>query len=88
MKKSYSHGLVVHYDEDGKMRRRPACRPVGSGRYGEPTKLIRIPCSLIPFIETLLEKIVEMEAAKRVIVTSFGNSTYERDVLCRKNGKK
>jgi len=39
--------------------RKGAGRPIGTNRYGEPTKAIRVPISLLPEIEKRLDKMAE-----------------------------
>ena len=76
MKDRFICGIKVKEKEDGTFERARACRPKGSGKYGEPTVQMRIPCSLVPFVETLLQKMADIQTTKRVIEANTNNTTW------------
>lgn len=44
-------------------RREGAGRPVGTGKYGEPTRFIRVPLSLLEHVQQMIADLLEKRLA-------------------------
>ena len=74
----------------GRGGRRPgAGRPVGSGKYGEPTKAVRVPESMVPHLPRMISEWRDFQAEQSAILDAlqpdnvlfFGRSKGERSTL-------
>lgn len=70
----WSAGRKFRVYENGAWEYMPAGSP---GKFGEPTELMRVPASLVPLVSSMMEKMLELETARRNIVVSVWNTSPE-----------
>lgn len=73
----YFCGRPFTYDDEGKLV--PCERSTGGklGKYGEDTVTMRVPVSMVPLLQSLLNRIEEIEIVRRNIQGNVLNSTPE-----------